>query len=297
MVNLEWYRTFKAIYQNGNLTRAAEELLISQPNVSIQLAALENYVGHELFKRLPRKLIPTEYGKLLYSQIADSVQNLERVETEFRKVALRRLKKLRIGSPVEYANNVLINKFEDCDLDISLQFGIPNDLIEAILTKELDFAIVTKKIETDKIVYELVGEESFMIVAHATYDTRELERSIVEGDLVSVEKWLLRQKWITYDNKLSIIRRFWLANFKKRPLIKPHYVIPNINIMLKAVHLKYGITIASDMLVGDSLTHQQLKILWKGNENAKNQLWLAYNPLFVEKNQIQEIRKILGHTE
>ena len=36
MVNLEWYRTFKAIYQNGTLTKAAQELLLSQPNVSVQ---------------------------------------------------------------------------------------------------------------------------------------------------------------------------------------------------------------------------------------------------------------------
>jgi DNA-binding transcriptional LysR family regulator len=31
MVNLEWYRTFKAIYKTGTLTEAADTLFISQP--------------------------------------------------------------------------------------------------------------------------------------------------------------------------------------------------------------------------------------------------------------------------
>lgn len=294
MVNLEWYRTFKSIYQNGNLTRAAEELLISQPNVSIQLAALESYIGHKLFIRHPRKLEATEYGKILYTQIVDSVQNLERIEIEFRKATLARLKSLRIGSPIEYAHNFLIDSLGGCKQDITLKFGYPEQLIEGILTKSLDFSILTKKIESEKITYEPLIEENFMIISHAGLDSRELENHIKNEDMAAVEKWLLEQNWIAYDNKLSIIRRFWLANFDKRPMIKPCFVIPDINMMVKAVHLNYGITVASDLLIGDSLTQQHLKILWKGNENTKNELWLAYNPLYVEKEQIEEIRRILN---
>lgn len=55
MVNLEWYRTFVAIYQCGNLTKAAQDLSISQPNVSVHLASLEQYVGNKLFDRMPGK--------------------------------------------------------------------------------------------------------------------------------------------------------------------------------------------------------------------------------------------------
>lgn len=294
MVNLEWYRTFKSIYQNGNLTRASEELLISQPNVSIQLAALESYIGQKLFLRHPRKLEPTEFGKMLYAQIVESIENLERVEVEFRKSALARLQQLKIGSPIEYANNILLKKLGECNKDINLQFGLPDVLMKKLQDRSLDFVIATKKTVTDGIIYEPLVEESFMIIAHANYDCKELEQRIKENNITGVEEWLLNQKWIAYDNKLSIIRRFWLENFGKRPLIKPHQVIPDINMMIKAVHFNYGITIASDLLVGESLTHQQLKILWKGNENTKNQLWLAYNPAYVNENQIEEIRQILG---
>lgn len=42
MVNLEWYRTFKAIYKTGTLTGAADALFISQPGVSLHLSSLES---------------------------------------------------------------------------------------------------------------------------------------------------------------------------------------------------------------------------------------------------------------
>lgn len=294
MVNLEWYRTFKAIYQNGNLTRAAEELFISQPNVSIQLASLESYIGHKLFQRLPRKLVPTDYGKLLYTQIVEAVENLERVETDFRKVALKREENLRIGTPIEYASNILLKKLDKYKANINLKFDMAKVLIEDLGNKHLDFVIATQKIEKEGLVYEPLVEENFMVVAHATLNTIELEKCIFASDWDGAEKWLLEQKWIAYDSKLSVIRRFWKENFNKRPLMKPHYIIPDINMMMQAVTLNYGICITSDLLAKDYLTNQELKIIWKGDKTACNQLWLAYNPLQVEEYQIENMRSLLG---
>ncbi len=297
MVNLEWYRTFKAIYQNGNLTRAAEELFISQPNVSIQLASLESYIGHKLFQRLPRKLVPTDYGKLLYTQIVESVENLERVETEFRKTALKREETVRIGTPIEYANNILLEKLNTYDANITLKFEMAKVLIDDIINKNLDFVIATQKVEKEGLVYEPLVEETFMIIAHSTLDVIELEQCIANKDLEGAEKWLMEQKWIVYDSKLSIIRRFWKENFNKRPLLKPHYVIPDINMMMQAVTLNFGICITSDLLAKEHLTNQELKIIWKGDKVACNQLWLAYHPLQVEEHQIEKMRSLLGMTK
>lgn len=83
MVNLEWYRTFKAIYKTGTLTGAAEVLFISQPGVSLHLSSLETYVGHKLFDRTGRKMIPTEHGKVLFNALVDPLTKLEEVEKIF----------------------------------------------------------------------------------------------------------------------------------------------------------------------------------------------------------------------
>mgnify|MGYP006203227199 CR=1 FL=1 len=69
MVNLEWYRTFKAVYKNGNFSVAAKELFMSQPAVSQQISMLEAHVGNKLFNRKSKGVEPTEYAKLLNNLI------------------------------------------------------------------------------------------------------------------------------------------------------------------------------------------------------------------------------------
>lgn len=63
--NLEWFRTFRAIYETGSMSGAARELYISQPGVGLHLNALEAYTGFPLFERTSRKMVPTEKGALL----------------------------------------------------------------------------------------------------------------------------------------------------------------------------------------------------------------------------------------
>ncbi|UON85535.1 LysR family transcriptional regulator [Dyadobacter chenwenxiniae] len=48
MLNLEWFRTFKVVYEVGTLSAAAQSLFISQPGVSLHLSALESYTGYRL---------------------------------------------------------------------------------------------------------------------------------------------------------------------------------------------------------------------------------------------------------
>ena len=51
MVDLEWYRTFKAIYECKSISEAAKRLYITQPGASKHLKALESQIGKKLFIR------------------------------------------------------------------------------------------------------------------------------------------------------------------------------------------------------------------------------------------------------
>ena len=54
---------FLAVADEGNITRAATRLHVSQPALSTQLAALEDELGHKLFARGARGVVLTEKGK------------------------------------------------------------------------------------------------------------------------------------------------------------------------------------------------------------------------------------------
>ena len=97
MVNLEWFRTFKAIYETGTLTGAAEALYISQPGVSLHLSSLEAHVGYKLFDRSSRKMVSTERGKLLYNFILEPIGKLELAEQHFHKSTEKERPTISIG--------------------------------------------------------------------------------------------------------------------------------------------------------------------------------------------------------
>jgi len=295
MVNLEWYRTFKAIYQYGTLTRAAQELMISQPNMSIQLASLESYIGQQLFVRLPRKMMPTEYGKQLYTQIVESIDNLERVETEFKRTVLNKAPSIRLGTPAEIFNDYLAEHVgNQKDLHLTVEYGLADTLTEKVIGHDLDIAIITRQNKSaDNLTYEALFTESFMIVCNPAMDTTDFDACIEKNSIEDIEKWLKAQKWIAYSTDLALVRRFWRENFKKRPILKLHATIPDNDGILRAVSNSDVLAVSSDLIAGKALEKGLVKILWKGNIPATNTLYLAYNKDKIQPQYVEKVRTFI----
>lgn len=291
MVNLEWYRTFKAIYQHGTLTKASAELMISQPNASVQLSSLESYIGHALFIRLPRKMVPTEYGKLLYTQIVESIDNLERVEVEFKKSSIRKEPTIRLGVPSEVFYSYLSKNMHLVKSHLMVEYGLATDLIAKLRSGELDIAFITKQDKTqDNLTYEYLYSESFMIVCNPAFDTTEIDQYIAENDLAKAERWLRKQVWYAYDTNLPLVRRFWRSNFLKRPILKLSAAIPDNISILRAVATSGGFAVSSDLIGGEALKNKQVKIVWKGIVPTTNSLYLGYNQEKLEPHLVSEVR-------
>lgn len=123
MVNLEWYRTFKAIYKTGTLTGAAEVLFISQPGVSLHLSSLENYVGYKLFDRTGRKMVPTERGKVLYNFTIEALSKLEEAEKNFQRSTEKHTPTISIGMCFETFQITLEQYISSLPFNVIIRFG------------------------------------------------------------------------------------------------------------------------------------------------------------------------------
>ena len=78
MVNLELYRVFYAVAKCGSLTKAAEELFISQPAVSQAIKQLESQLGTTLFKRTHRGMELSEQGgKVIFDIVEKALAALK----------------------------------------------------------------------------------------------------------------------------------------------------------------------------------------------------------------------------
>lgn len=297
MVNLEWYRTFKAVYQTGSLTAAAKILFVSQPNVGQHLNALEAYVGKQLFERKPQ-VIPTEYGKLFYTQVIEALEKLEGVEEEFnRKCIEKQIQTLRIGSVREFFHSFISKQIDTNTTCFQITFGQTAELVKKLKKGELDFIIAAQLIEGTNMVYEPIFVEEFVLIAHPLVKTEEFDIHIRNEDWKAAEGWLEEQIWFTYDPMLTIIRRFWLENFRKRSGIRPTYIIPDLNIILESLTSRQGITITANYLAKKYIDKGLLKEIWGGNTTASNTLYLAYDKTQVTTKQISKARKLVDISE
>lgn len=293
MVSLEWYRTFKSVYKNGNFSLAAKELFISQPAVSQQISMLEAHVGYKLFNRKSKGVEPTEYAKLLNNLIIEALERLENVEKGFKSKALDANSLITVGISKHLFTSIgssMISKFDYIDFS----FHENETLFELVNAKKIDFAIVTKKYDTFDTVQNLVGEIKQVIVASPNVDASNLKLKGKNIDYKSVESWLNQQIWFSHDAGIPHIKLFWLHVFdKKRPSMIPNYIIPSEFEMLEVLSKNTGIAICWDINAKNFIQEKKLQLIWNSKEMPITSVYIlsAKNVRF--NSAAQEIEKEL----
>ena len=121
MINLEWLRTFKSVYETQSFTKAAKELYISQPGVSLHIGSLEAYVGYTLFERISKKLIPTEKAKILYNFTLEPLLKLETAEQTFHKTTKTDRSTVSIGMCFETFQFTLEKHIPNFDFNVIIR--------------------------------------------------------------------------------------------------------------------------------------------------------------------------------
>ncbi|KQB43239.1 Transcriptional regulator [Flavobacterium daejeonense] len=291
MVNLEWYRTFKSVYKNGNFSVAAKELFISQPAVSQQISMLEAHVGYKLFNRKSKGVEATEYAKLLNNLIIDALDRLENVENGFRSKAQNSKRLISVGiskNLFSSLGNSLISKFDFIDFT----FSENETLFELIDSKKLDFAIVSKRFDTFDTVYELVGKIKLVMVTSLQQDVATFHEKLKSDNLIEIEQWLNEQKWYSHDARIPHIKLFWLHAFnKKRPSMVANYIIPSVYEMLEILSKNSGIAITWNCNANQFIKENKLKLLWENEKMPDVDVFL----LTAKNNNLNSFFEIISN--
>ncbi len=120
-LTLQQLRLFEAVSRLGNYTRAAEELFISQPAVSIQIKRLENQVGLPLFEQVGKKTFPTAAGKALYDASLEILQRVEKLKNTIEELqgTIKGSLKLSVVTTAKYFLPSLLEPVQDLTLIVS----------------------------------------------------------------------------------------------------------------------------------------------------------------------------------
>ncbi|MEY2976319.1 MAG: hypothetical protein RLZZ435_456, partial [Cyanobacteriota bacterium] len=79
-ITLHQLKVFEAAARHGSFTRAAEELYLTQPTVSIQVKQLTKAIGLPLFEQVGKRLFLTDAGKELYNTSQEIFDRLTQME-------------------------------------------------------------------------------------------------------------------------------------------------------------------------------------------------------------------------
>ena len=165
------------IAEHGNITRAAQELFISQPSLSESLNKVEQEFGRTIFDRTQEGLIPTAFG-LRYLETARNILNrYKRLEADLDEYRQMRRGKLTFGIPMNLGTYLLprvLPAFQELYPDISVQFKENNstELDKLMLSGKLDFSVMHYEIPNKAIHYELLAEDDFYLVMPLALDRK-----------------------------------------------------------------------------------------------------------------------------
>lgn len=95
--NFSYYEIFYTVARHGSISRAADELFISQPAVSKSIKKLEQNLSVPLFIRTPRGVELTEDGKLLFDHVETALSSLAEGESLLKKNRDLEIGHLHIG--------------------------------------------------------------------------------------------------------------------------------------------------------------------------------------------------------
>ncbi len=211
MVNLDLYRVFYTVAKCGSLTKAAEELYISQPAVSQSVKQLENQLGVTLFNRTHRGMeLSANGGKLIFKEVESALKLLYEAQTRIAEMKASATGTIRIGASDTIFKYFLADKIVDYherfpSVKIELLADFTPDTIEKLKANRCDVAFVNLPIEVDD---ELKLDESSARLNDVFIAGNKLAE--LEGKTLALEQ--LKKYPLIFMNKNTVARRT-LDNF------------------------------------------------------------------------------------
>lgn len=292
MVNLEWYRTFKAVYKTGTLTGAAESLFISQPGVSLHLSSLEAYVGYKLFDRTGRKMIPTERGKVLFNAVSEPIAKLEDVEKNFQRSTEKHTPTISIGMCFETFQTTLEQYVSTLDFNLIISFGQYPEMLDQLDKGILDLIITPKKGTSPNIIHEAFSSEQIILVGGKNVDIESFHTTLENKGGEYAEEWLKQEKWYGTTGDMEHLFQFWILNFGHKPNFRPNYIVPNLNSIIRCLKGGSGLAVVPDFLCKKEIENGEVQLIWEGEKKLENTLYFGCRKNTNYQTEIDHLKQL-----
>ncbi|WAL60616.1 LysR family transcriptional regulator [Thermocoleostomius sinensis] len=192
---LHQLKVFEATARHGSFTRAAEELFLTQPTVSMQVKQLTKAIGLPLFEQVGKRLYLTDAGRELFSTCQDIFYKLDQLEMSVANLKGMKQGKLRLAviTTTKYFMPRLLGPF--CQrypgIDVSLIVTNHEQVIERLADNQDDLYVMSQIPENIDVKAHAFLENPLVVVAPQDHPLAK-ERHISLKRLVE-EPFIMRE--------------------------------------------------------------------------------------------------------
>lgn len=252
--------TFIKVAQIQSFTKASEILNITQPAVSQHIKFLEDYYGVIFIKKSGKTMKLTQEGKTLYKYAIELDNIYRNLDMEFRnRDSINRI--YYVGASMTIGGYVLpyiLAEYKNCykNTDILLQVNNTEEIIQKLLNRKIDMALIEGNFDKKKIKYIKYKDDELVLAVSHLHEFAKCK--CVSVDEILKGKLILREKGSgtreIFENKISEIG-YELTDFK------PYMELGSISAIKSLVEANLGYSILSKETVKKEVKSGNIKIV------------------------------------
>lgn len=295
-IDFELYRIFYVVANNGNITKASEELNISQPAISKSIKKLEEQLGGQLFIRTKRGVILTEEGKEFYNYIKQAIEYINNAENKFTDLINLETGCIKIGISTTLTKEFLLPYLEKFHtlypkIDIKIITNLTSDLITKLKSGLIDIVILNlndKNYGNDIDIIKCMKINDCFVVNSKYKNLINKEVSLKE----------INNYPLILQSKGSNTREF-LDNIAKEKgiIFNPNIELASYSLVVEFAKIGLGIGYVTKEYIKDELNNKKLFELKTKEKIPSRYIGIALSknhlPNFSTKKLIEIIKKDL----
>lgn len=196
-MNFHQLHIFHTVAEQGSFSSAAQVLHMTQPAVTMQVQALEEYFGTKLLDRSTKKNELSDAGRVLLPYAKRSIELIREADVAMSSFTHMLQGRLQLGASLtigEYVLPRLLGPFGQQYPHINIMMKVMNttQIIEEITKHQLNFGLIEAPIEHPDMVIDVVMQDELKLIVPALHPLAEHEE--VDLEVVLKYPFILREK-------------------------------------------------------------------------------------------------------
>lgn len=255
-IDLNLYYIFYVVAKYQNITKAAEELYVSQPSVTQAIHSLEKQIGANLFVRTKKGVILTSEALVLYEFIQEGITYIRNGEKKFQELMRLDNGTLRIGASTTVTQHVLLSYLQEYqdkypNISISITNHLTSDLIRLLHNGTVDLLILNLPMKNYKDL-EIIPFIEVQDILTVGKKRRNLAKEKVKFTNLVDENFIFQKPPSNTRNFLDQ----WLE--KENIKITPKFEVVSFNLVRDMTKIGMGIGYVTREFVLEELKNKEL---------------------------------------